>query len=134
MGCPFGFQQPRTNRKPLEPLFFELKNKAQEIAFQIMEETGLTHLQMRDVALATLLNFRVDNEEECKKSVQMLYKKCYGQFTRMLVAFQNLEEYMNSVFNNDEDDDEPTVYYTVCSLFGYTTFHDQERFLSMISE
>jgi hypothetical protein len=133
MGCPFGFEQSRRETRPLEPLFYELKAKAQCIAYEIMEENGLDYMKMRDVCISTLLSYRVQNETECKNSVKLLYERCYGKFTQLLIALQNLEEYMNSVFVNN-DGDEPDVYFTVMSMFGYSIFHDQEKFLERIKQ
>lgn len=133
MGCPFGFSNPR-KATGLKPIFFQLKKKASEIAFGLMEESGLNPLQMQDVCMATLLSYRVSNAQECKNSVQLLYDKHYTKFTKLCVALQNLEEYMNSVFVGDNDDDEPDVYHAVLGLVGYSTFHDPEKFKSMIVE
>ena len=133
MGCPFGFSNPR-KATGLKPIFFQLKKKASEIAFDLMEESGLNPLQMQDVCMSTLLSYRVRNAQECKNSVQLLYDKHYTKFTKLCVALQDLELYMTTTFSDEPDEQEQSVYHAVAGLVGYTTFHDQEKFKSMIVE
>ena len=130
---PFGFTG-QTRSRPLEPLYFELKRRASDLALQIMEETGLEADKMRDVCFATLLSYRVQDKEECIKSCKLIYKKCYGLFTKLLVAIQHLEEYCDHTFTDDEEDDGHNTYMAVLGLVGYSTFHNQEKFLGMIAE
>ncbi len=133
MGCPFGFSKPVKTTK-LEPTFFQLKQTVSDVVFALMEASGLKPMQMRDVCMATLLSYRVNNAAECKESVQLLYDKHYLQFTKLCAVLQDLEYYLTRTFGEEDQDDETNIVWAVSSILGYTTFHDQEHFKNMICE
>ena len=128
MGCPFGFNGQQSETE-LTSTFYELKEKASNIALELMCDANLTAEEMRDICVALLINFRVENGERCRANMRRLHAEHNLQLTKLCIAVTNIEEYVDQTYS---ENDSISTIWAVRGLVGYSLFHEVERFIKSI--
>jgi len=128
MGCPFGFagQQQTT---ALTSTYYDLKQKASDIALELMCDAGITAEEMRDVCIALLVSYRVEKGERCREIMRKLHAEHNLQLTKLCIAVNNIEEYVDHTF---AEDDNFSTLWAVRSLVGHQLYHNVDKFIKDI--